>query len=61
VIILRGISLWGVPLPSAWLGNMKNIDLVREFGADQGFWQAVADGVEEISVAEGRLRIRLKE
>jgi hypothetical protein len=61
VIILRGVSLWGVPLPNAWLGNMKNIDLVQEFGADQGFWQAFADGVEEISVAEGRLRIRLKE
>ena len=37
VVILKGVSLWGVPLPNAWLGNLKNIDLVAEFGADQGF------------------------
>jgi hypothetical protein len=40
---------------------MKNIDLVQEFGSDQGFWKAFADGVEEIQVEEGRLRIKLKE
>lgn len=61
VIILKGISLWGVPLPNAWLGNMKNIDLVQEFGANQGFWKAFADGVASIEVAEGKLRIKLKE
>jgi hypothetical protein len=61
VIILKGISVWGVPMPNAWLGNMKNIDLVQEFGSDQGFWKAFADGVEEIEVEEGKLRIKLKE
>jgi hypothetical protein len=61
IIILKGVSVWGVPIPNAWLGNMKNIDLVQEFGSDQGFWQAFADGVEEIQVEEGRLRIKLKE
>jgi len=61
VIILKGVSLWGVPLPNAWLGNMKNIDLVQEFGNDKGFWKAFADGVEEIEVKEGKLRIKLKE
>jgi hypothetical protein len=61
VIILKGISVWGVPLPNAWLGNMKNIDLVQEFGADQGFWQAFSEGVEEVEVKEGKLRIKLKE
>jgi hypothetical protein len=45
----------------AWLGNLKNIDLVQEFGSDKGFWQAFADGVEEIEVEEGELRIKLKE
>lgn len=61
VVILKGVSLWGVPMPNAWLGNMKNIDLVQEFGNDKGFWKAFADGVEEIEVKEGKLRIRLKE
>lgn len=61
VIILKGLSIWGVPMPNAWLGNLKNIDLVQEFGNERGFWQAFADGVEEITVEEGRLRIKLKE
>jgi len=61
VIILKGVSIWGVPMPNAWLGNMKNIDMVQEFGADKGFWKSFADGVEEIEVKEGKLRILLKE
>ena len=61
IVVLRGISLWGVPLPNAWLGNIKNVDLVQEFGDGKGFWKAFADGVDEIEVDEERLRIRLKE
>ncbi len=61
VVVLKGVSVMGVPIPNAWLGNLKNVDLVREFGADEGFWKAFAAGVELIEVADGRLRIRLKE
>lgn len=61
VVALRGISLWGVPVPNAWLGNMKNVDLVKEFGEQDGFWKAFSNGVDEIEVSEGKLLIRLKE
>jgi hypothetical protein len=61
VIKLRGISLMGVPVPNAWLGGIKNIDLIKEFGTDEGFWKTFADGVDSISVVEGYLKIRLKE
>ena len=61
VVALRGISLWGVPIPNAWLGNIKNVDLVQEFGDQNGFWSAFADGVDEVEVSEGQLRVRLKE
>jgi hypothetical protein len=61
VVVLKGVSVLGVPLPNAWLGGMKNIDLVQEFGTEQGFWQAFAEGVDEIEVKEGKVRIRLKE
>ena len=59
--VLRGVSVFGVPLPNAWLGNMKNIDLAHEFGRSGGFWQAFRDGIENIEVREGRLVVRLKE
>jgi hypothetical protein len=59
--ILKGISVWGVPLPNAWLGNLKDIDLLQEFGQSGGFWQIINDGVEQVEVNDGRLLIRLKE
>ena len=42
--VLKGIRVWGVPLPKAWIGNMKNVDLVKEFGGAGGFWQAFNGG-----------------
>lgn len=61
VVRLKGVSIMGVPLPNAWLGGLKNIDLVQEFGTDQGFWQAFAEGLEAVQVEQGQLMIRLKE
>jgi hypothetical protein len=61
VVALRGVSLWGVPIPNAWLGNMKNVDLVQEFGDREGFWKSFADGIDEVKISDGQLRVRLKE
>jgi hypothetical protein len=61
VVILKGITIMGIPLPNAWLGGIKNIDLVKEFGTDKGFWKTFSDGVEDIKVREGHLKITLKE
>ncbi|OQX01160.1 MAG: arginine N-succinyltransferase [Thiothrix lacustris] len=61
IIKLKGVSVWGVPVPNAWLGNLKNVDLVNEFGGNAGFWQSFAAGVEDIHVEEGHLLIKLKE
>ena len=61
VIALKGISLWGVPVPNAWLGGLKNVDLVREYGSQGGFWHLFSEGIEYIRVEEGQLTIKLKE
>jgi hypothetical protein len=61
VIVLKGVSVMGVPVPNAWLGGLKNIDLVSEFAADEGFWKSFSDGVENIQVGDGRIKIKLKE
>jgi hypothetical protein len=61
VVVLQGVSLMGVPIPNAWLGGLKNVDLVQEFGGGQGFWKAFADGVESIEVQDGELQLVLKE
>ncbi len=61
VVALKGITIMGVPIPNAWLGGIKNIDLVEEFGTNTGFWKTFSDGVEGIKVEEGLLKIKLKE
>ena len=60
-MILKGVSLMGIPIPNAWMGGIKNIDLIKEFGQEQGFHKAFANGVEDIKVEEGLLKITLKE
>ena len=61
IVILKGVSLWGVPVPNAWLGNMKNIDLVSEFEGEEGFWKSFSEGVEHISVENEKITIKFKE
>jgi len=61
VVMLRGISLWGAPIPNSWIGGIKNVDLVKEFGGESGFWQAFSEGIEFIRVEDGRLSVQLKE
>jgi hypothetical protein len=51
----------GIPVPNAWLGGIKNIDLVDKFGTEKGFWKTLSDGVEDIKVEKGLLKIKLKE
>jgi hypothetical protein len=34
---------------------------VQKFGNQKGFWSAFADGVEEVEISEGQLRMRLLE
>ncbi|HHH38392.1 MAG TPA: arginine N-succinyltransferase [Sedimenticola sp.] len=61
VVRLRGLSVMGVPLPNAWLGGLKDIDLVREFGNDPGFWKSFADGIHSLRVEQGQLTLELNE
>jgi len=61
VVILKGITIMGVPIPNAWMGGIKNVDLVEKFGTEKGFWKIFSDGVEDIKVEEGLLKIKLKE
>ncbi|MEA3362425.1 MAG: arginine N-succinyltransferase [Thermodesulfobacteriota bacterium] len=61
VVKIRGVSIMGVPVPAAWMGGLKNIDLIEQFGTDKGFWKEFSDGVDSITVQDGRLHIQLKE
>ena len=51
----------GVPLPNAWLGGLKNVDLVEQFGAERGFWRTFAAGIAGLELRDGELVVRLAE
>jgi len=59
-VILVGISVWGVPIPNAWLGNMKNKNLLDEFGHSGGFWQSFQEGIESVEIGQGEVMVKLK-
>ncbi|MDA3898825.1 MAG: hypothetical protein PF482_22010 [Desulfobacteraceae bacterium] len=42
-------------------GNIKNVDFVKEFGSDTGFWKSFAEGIDKIEIKEKSLLIRLKQ
>ena len=57
--ILKGVSIWGVPMPNAWLGGMKNADLIKALGADSSFWASFSAGIDKLRVEDGNLTIQL--
>jgi hypothetical protein len=61
VVAMRGISLGGIPLPSAWWGDIKNTNLVEEFGGSGGFWDQFSKGVRDMKIQDGQLSVMLKE
>ena len=61
VVALKGISIGGIPLPNAWLGYIKEKNLIEEFGSEKGFWQLFAAGVKDLKVENGALLLKLNE
>jgi hypothetical protein len=58
---LKGVTIMGVAVPNAWLGGMKNIDLVEHYGSQAGFWKTFSDGVEDLHIEDGKITLLLKE
>ena len=58
-IIVEDVSLNGVPLPNAWLFDLKGVNLVERYENRDPLMRAIADGIEEFEVRRGEVRIRL--
>lgn len=59
VVAIEGVSIMGVPLPSAWMGGLKGRDLVGLQSGGGGFWSAFGDGVRDLRIENGQLRVEL--
>jgi len=60
VLALEGVSVMGVPLPSAWLGGIKGLDLIGS-DVEGGLWQVFGEGIADLKVEQGRLKVELAE
>jgi len=60
VVVVKGVSVWGVSVPGAYLGDLKNVDLVKEFGSS-GIWNSFANGLNDLRVEDGSLHIKVEE
>lgn len=64
-LVLDDVTVWGVSLPNAWLGELKGKNLISNLGIDKnGAPQgggAFSNGIEEINVKNGEIVIRLAE
>ena len=58
-LILDDLTIWGISLPNAWLGDIKGRNLLGEIlGKSSSGGLA---GVEDIEIARGKLIIRLED
>lgn len=56
---IREVSVGGVPLPNAWLGSLKDVNLVGEHLENDPGLQAFWAGIEELEIQPDGLRVRL--
>ncbi|HUF61846.1 MAG TPA: hypothetical protein VMN36_07205 [Verrucomicrobiales bacterium] len=59
-IIVQDVSVGGVPLPAAWLGGLKGANVVEEYSSEHGLLKALADGIEEFDLQDGKMTVILK-
>lgn len=61
VVKVDDVSLGGIPLPNAWIGDIKGLDLVTgDIGSDPSVQRFVA-GIKNFQLEDGRMRIELNE
>jgi len=60
VVMLTDVTVMGISIPNAWLGGLKNVDLIQEANGSSGFWKAFRDGVDDLRIEDGAIVIRLK-
>lgn len=61
VVRVADVTLAGLSLPNAWLGGVKNVDLVEEYFAGDEVLSAFVQGIEALEVMPGKLRLVLAE
>ena len=59
-MVLDDLTIWGISLPNAWLGNLKGENLI-ELIADQLGNNVIADGIDSFEITRNQIVINLAE
>lgn len=54
---IQKFTVSGFAVPSAWMGDLKNVDLMDEFLGDSDFAKAFARGLKSLDVGEDSIRV----
>ncbi len=62
-LTLDDVTVGGIPLPNAWLFDLKHKNLIELDGSPEGtgLLKRMADGIADFEVENGQIRIRLNE
>ncbi|MEM7386655.1 MAG: hypothetical protein AAF514_17090 [Verrucomicrobiota bacterium] len=60
-LMINNVTLGGVPMPNAWLGDIKGINVVEEYGSDIPLLDNFARGIKELKIEDGRMMVILNE
>lgn len=62
-VALDDVSVGGIPLPNAWLFDLKDKNLIDLDSGPEGtgIMQRIADGISDFKIENGQIRIRLNE
>ena len=58
---IENLALGGIPVPGAWIQDIKGKDLLSEAFADDDFVRALSEGVESLEVENGQIVLLLAE
>ena len=61
VLKIDDVSVGGVPLPNAWLGGVKGLDLIASNLDSDPVIRGFVAGIKDFEVSQGSVRLRLNE
>lgn len=61
VLKIDDVTVGGIPMPNAWLGGIKGLDLIAANLENDPVVRGFVEGIKEFEISQGAVRLRLNE
>jgi hypothetical protein len=58
-LVMDDVSVGGIPLPNAWLGDLKGIDIIEQRLKNDRAFKRFLDGINTLEIKDGQMRVIL--